>query len=470
MSVLLRNRKFHYRFRIEGKDYSGVLPVEPLPENASARVIAAAKTAAEKAENAIKSEIVLNLCKLREKEREIRQNKSVVALVENYKFELTGGRRIALPEAFPLAAAKPSKRKSESSYAALREVYWNDFAAFMGDRFPDIADLSAVRRSHCEDYVSYLIANGRYVKTVKYSITVGKVRKKQKEVSYAHDYLLSPKTIKEIVGVCRWVFNKLAEDAGIFANPWRDVVLPKSDPVNREIFTHDELQLIWEGIQTNAFCYPLFLVAANSGMTEGDICTLEWSEVDWLANCIRRDRRKTGADIILPLLPQLAEYLRTLPRNGRYIFPEHAEMYLDVKQRSKVSARVVKFLQGLGIKTTKSVPGRRQVSVKDLHSMRHVFCYRASRAGIARSSIAKMVGHMDESMTAHYADHATIEDLNMEIKKLSSPFMAGELSSGSDARRQLAELAYSLPEDAVRRLIELSTAGARTETCPRLIG
>ena len=40
-------------------------------------------------------------------------------------------------------------------------------------------------------------------------------------------------------------------------------------------------------------------------MTEGDIYTLEWSEVDRAANCIRRDRRKTGADIVLPLLPQL---------------------------------------------------------------------------------------------------------------------------------------------------------------------
>lgn len=468
MSVVLRNHRFHYRFRINGEDLSGPLPVDPIPEGANARTIAAAKAAAAKAAEAVKKQIVTNLCQLKEKEREIRQNKSVVALVENYKFELTGGRRIALSEAFPLAAAKPSRKKASSSYAALRETYWLDFAAFMGDRFPDIKDLSAVRRAHCEAYVSYLVDNGRYDKEVKYSITVGKVRKKQKEVTYKQDYLLSPKTIKEIVGACRWVFNRLAEDAGVFSNPWKDVVLPERDPVDREIFTHDELQLIWEGIQTNPFCYPLFLVAANSGMTEGDICTLEWSEVDWLANCIRRDRRKTGADIVLPLLPQLADYLRKLPRTSKYIFPEHAEIYLDVKQRSKVSARVIKFLQGLGIQTTKSIPGRRAVSVKDLHSMRHVFCYRASQAGIARSSIAKMVGHMDESMTAHYADHETVEDLNREIKKLSSPFAGGEQQN--DLRRRLAELAYSLPEATVRRLVEAVTGEAGLSASQRLIG
>jgi integrase len=463
---MLRGSKFHYRFQIEGKNYSGVFD-EPVPENATPRQIESLRQKAIAFEKTARTQVVQDLCNLKEKEREIRQNKSVVALVENYKFELSGGRRIALAEALPLAEAKPAKRVSKSKYAEMRKPYWNDFTSFMESTYPEISDLSAVRRCHCEAYVSYLVNNGRYNKEVRHNITVGKRRKKVKEICYTRNYLLAPKTVKEIVGVCRWVFNKLSEDAGVVRDPWKEVVLPQKDTVDREVFTHDELQLIWEGIQHDEFCYPLFLVAANSGMTEGDICTLEWSEVDWRANCIRRDRRKTGADIILPLLPQLAEYLASLPREGRYIFPEHAELYLDEKQRSKVSSRVIRFLQGLGIKTTKEIPGRRAVSVKDLHSMRHVFCYRASRAGIPRSSIAKMVGHMDETMTQHYADHETVEDLNAEIKKLSSPFMAKE--SEVDVRRQLAELAYRLPEAAVRQLLESVTSATAQGIYPRLL-
>jgi len=57
---------------------------------------------------------------------------------------------------------------------------------------------------------------------------------------------------------------------------------------------------------------------------------------------------------------------------------------------SCVSDRVKRFLHGFGIVTTVEVPGRRAVSGKDLHSMRHVFCYLAKSAGIPENVIAEM--------------------------------------------------------------------------------
>lgn len=188
-------------------------------------------------------------------------------------------------------------------------------------------------------------------------------------------------------------------------------------------------------------------------MTEGDICTLKWEEVEWGTGYIRRKRRKTGADIRLPLLPELADYLRTIPHLGEFVFPEHAKMYL--RTPSIVSDRVKNFLNGLGLVTVVNVPGRRSISVKDLHSMRHVFCYRAKRAGIPESVIAKFVGHKVLAMTRHYADHDTDEELRAEIKKLR-PLFVGDAGDGKDEnalRRKLAELAYVLPLETVEGLI-----------------
>lgn len=449
MSVYIRGKKFHYRFQSQGADYSGVCTDCEVFPGMNQREIAAVRKKAVQFEADEKSRIAKEAEDRINVEREIRQNKSVRALVENYKYELTGGRPIRLSEAFPLAEAKPSKRKAKSSYAALRKTYWEDFVRFLCDTYPDVQDLASVRRSHCEAYVGYLMENGRYIKEVAYSVP-GK-RKKSKAVSYVRDYKISAKTIKEIVGVAKWVFSRLDEDAGLVHNPWEKVVLPNIEPTDREVFSPRELQLIWDGIQTNQFCYVLFVVAANSGMTEGDICTLEWGDIDWASEYIRRDRRKTGANISLPLLPELAAYLRTIPKNGKYVFPEHAEMYL--RQPSGVSARVKDFLHGLGIVTTVEIPDRRAVSIKDLHSMRHVFCYRAKRAGIPESVIAKFVGHKVVAMTQHYADHDTDEELRAEIRKLSPLFIGASDTDEATARQQLAQLAYSLPIEMVESLL-----------------
>lgn len=221
--------------------------------------------------------------------------------------------------------------------------------------------LSDIRRSHCEAFVKYLEKTNR-----------------------------SPKTIREYVAACKWIIGRLEEDAGIIRSPWTGVVLPESNPTERDVFSMDELSLIMEGLQHDVFCRPLFVIAANSGMTEGDICTLKWSEIDFRGGMIRRTRRKTGVQILLPLLPELANYLRSIPKLGEYVLPEHARRYLE--NRTSVSRAVKRFLESLGIKTC--VEGKlKRVSVKDLHSMRHIFCYNAKKAGIPESTIQKMVGH-----------------------------------------------------------------------------
>ena len=133
MSIYLRGKKFHYRFQLQGADYSGVcVGCEVFPDM-NQRELAATRKKAMQFEADEKFRIAKESKDRIDTEREIRKNKSVRALVENYRYELTGGRPIPLTEAFPLAEAKPSKRKAKSSYATLRKTYWEDFVRFMGD-------------------------------------------------------------------------------------------------------------------------------------------------------------------------------------------------------------------------------------------------------------------------------------------------------------------------------------------------
>ena len=135
---------------------------------------------------------------------------------------------IPLKEAYALAASKPSRKKAAPRFAEQRKTYFSDFTAFLQPAHPDVATVADVRRPHCEEYVSYLVEHGRFIKDVKYGIPA---RRGTKEVSYRREYGLSPKTIRVIVGVCRWVFRRVAEDAGIVVDPWEGIQLPEPAPV-----------------------------------------------------------------------------------------------------------------------------------------------------------------------------------------------------------------------------------------------
>ena len=453
MSVQLRGKKYHYRFRLKEHRFSGVC------ENCTTEKDAL------KFEEQVYAEKLKEYEALQREKKRIRQNKTIVALVENYKLELSGGRQILLEEAYVLSQEKPSKRMPSEHIIRQKQRFWNDFLAFMKATYPEITAMTAVRKCHCESYVAYLIKNGRFVKDVAFQArrNDGIIR-----AGYRREYKLAGKTIHEIARVCKEVFTKLSEDAGIVMNPWANVITPEWKQTDREIFSESELVLIKRAIfrddGLSEFCRPLFLVAAVTGLTEGDICTLKWDEISWATRMIFRKRRKTGVDMAIPILGELETFLREIPHRGEYVFPEHAEMYL--KDPTLVSYRVKRFLEKLGIRTTRQFKDRKAISTKDLHSMRHVFCYYAGQAGIPLATVQAIVGHMTPEMTKHYMAHSTIKAKHEAIAKLPT-FLIFNIredrrSEDISERQRLVELAYSLPLEQIKSLLNTTEPKAIT--------
>ena len=209
-------------------------------------------------------------------------------------------------------------------------------------------------------------------------------------------------------------------------NPFDSIQLLQEKQETREAFTQKELEKILNSAPP--FIRAIFVVGFFTALREGDIATLRWSEVLWEQGIIRRKLLKTGAIVEIPIMPPLASFLQQqFGANEEYVLPEHAKMYLE--NPSGISKRVKKFLEeDLGIRTTKKIPGRkRELSVKDVHSLRHTFCYFAGIAGIPLVVVQSIVGHMTPEMTAHYTAHA---DRETKKEKLSAlPFFKGMIES-----------------------------------------
>ena len=378
------------------------------------------------------------------------EQKTVKALVDNFRDVLTGGKKISLNEAFELAEQKPRSRMPAEKYAALKRTVWADFLAFMHGEHPDVENLIDVTEAHAQAYIALLQKSGRYEKTISYSRGDGK--KARTITTQKAEGALSARTVRLYQTVCAEVFTLLARDAGLQDNPFTGIRRAKSDAKTREAFTQEELNLIYDNL--DGFTRPLFMMAVWTGLREGDICTLKWSDIDLERRLITRETRKTGAVVQIPISNQLYDMLVATPRTkSEYVFPKHAEMYLA--NPSGVSYRVKQFLEGLGIQTTRKPEGRTQaISTKDLHSCRHTFCYYAGIAGIPLAVVQSIVGHMSPAMTAHYSAHASIEDKRRGMERLSF-FTQDALPAAvvEPERAELHGLIDTLPIEKVRTLL-----------------
>ena len=317
---------------------------------------------------------------------ELRSKKSARQIVAHFAEALSEVEPVPLAEAWDLFVSLPTRRKLAPMTIANRKFRWDAFLSWVSAKHPSVRSLNDV---------TYTIA-------VEY---VGQV--------YARD--LSNRSKNAYRDTVKLVFRALKRHSGLLEVVWEDTPRLENDYQEREAFTPAELRLI--GQQGDDWCYPLFALAIHTGLREGDICTLKWQEVDLARGWITRVQNKTGNEVRIPLFTALSAYLGALPQTSECVLPEHAQCYL--KNPWDVSERVKGFLHGLGIRTTRSVPGRkRRLSIKDLHSCRHTFVYLAEQHGVPLSIIQSIVGHINHRMTLRYLDHATDEAKVLGISRL----------------------------------------------------
>ena len=73
------------------------------------------------------------------------------------------------------------------------------------------------------------------------------------------------------------------------------------------------------------------------------------------------------------------------------------------------------------------VDGRsRKLSIKDVHSLRHTFCYLAGLQNIPLLIVKAVVGHMSGEMTALYQRHSDMKAKRAELSKMPDFLSVGQ--------------------------------------------
>lgn len=181
-------------------------------------------------------------------------------------------------------------------------------------------------------------------------------------------------------------------------NPWADIPRKRLDTLVRKPFSDEEVDALLEA--TSGELRALIAIGRYTGMRLADACLLRWSSVQGDRISVRRTR-KTGAPVLLPVHPRLADALASLPRRRAEVLPGLADTFR--RGESAVSKMVQRAIRSIGLTTAvKAKSGVRQRVEHGFHSLRHTFVTRAIEAGVPSDVVRELVGHSTLIMTEHY--------------------------------------------------------------------
>lgn len=155
-------------------------------------------------------------------------------------------------------------------------------------------------------------------------------------------------------------------------------------------------QLGKETKRTNA----IILLAMKLGLRDCDICNLTFQEIDWRKDKIRLNQRKTGAPLVLPLLPDIGNALIDYILNERpkrvdhypYIFLRKQAPY---NKLSSVYPTCSKLLERHKIDPVNG-------TAKGAHLFRYSMVHRLLAAKVPHQIITDILGHVSKESDKPY--------------------------------------------------------------------
>ncbi len=223
----------------------------------------------------------------------------------------------------------------------------------------------------------------------------------------------APKTIRNVLSTLHSIFDLAVRRRWISVNPCRLVDKPAvPDTADVRFLAHEELDAVLrEGVPSDAWGMlerPLYLMAAMTGMRQGELLGLRWRDLDWLAQKVRvrqawvrgefkapKSRRGVRgvpmADIVGRDLERLFQATPFAGDDDLVFANPCTGRPLD---RSKVRKRFQAACRRAGVRVVR------------FHDLRHTFGTRMAASGeVSMRRLQEWMGHRDLKTTLVYADY-----------------------------------------------------------------
>jgi integrase len=259
------------------------------------------------------------------------------------------------------------------------------FNKWMGENYPSITCMHDVGMEHAEAYAEKLEADQ-----------------------------LSPSSFNIYLNNLSTVWATLAKKASLEANPFawdkatrsgiqRKNIKAETTARKKRALTLDEVNSVI-GKATGDYRSLLILLACT-GQRLVDCVKLQWKSIDLEGGIIQltpqKTAKRTGTEVLIPILPQLRAELKSKSQYDRYVLPEIVAAY--DRDPSTITKQIRGIFKTAEIQIHKeSRTSKKAVVAVGAHSFRHSFVSIARLAGVPDAIIQTITGHESVEMVDHY--------------------------------------------------------------------
>ena len=222
---------------------------------------------------------------------------------------------------------------------------------------------------------------------------------------------LSDQTVRGIHTTLHAALEKAVAEKLILRNPADGCHLPPAKAREMQVLTPEEIQRLLIQAKEDG-CYELLLLELSTGLRRGEICALQWNDLNFRTGELRVERQvhrvrgelvvsspKTKAanrSVILPapVLNVLRKYKTTA--TSRWIFPSPVNED-SPRDPATVRKRLQTVLERSGCKKIR------------FHDLRHTFSTVSLEHGMDVKTLSTIIGHVSSSTTLNIYAHVTDE-------------------------------------------------------------
>lgn len=174
--------------------------------------------------------------------------------------------------------------------------------------------------------------------------------------------------------------------------------------ITRTVFSTKEVNLLWQ--EKDIYANQILLILLYTGMRANELFEMSRENVDLKNLCFNVVKAKNRSSIrSIPMHDKILPIVRALyERNGETLTTN--EKGLKTQYRTFTANALVDLNMRYGMNHL-------------LHDTRHTFVTNARKCGVDDLCLKRIVGHSVEGVTANIYTHITMEELLLEVNKVS---------------------------------------------------